>query len=454
MTLGSELDAAPAAVPGGANSTRSGSPDRSGTGARRGLQRGLRPGGLGGRSVAGVASQLVYGLSNFVLLATIAATSSDALVGAASIVYLQVLLWQSIARGLTGDALLMRSASLDRADRRAVLGGSLQVAALVAVPALLATSAIGSVTMDAVTGLVFAVSVVPVILHDTSRLGLIAIDRPARALVGDSTWLAVQVVAMVALALAGRLGVDTAVAAWGLGAFAGAAVNTLALRPALRPRSLRLFIDRTAGTRSSLVASNALAFLSRNVTYYLIGIVGGLATLGLVRRGLVPFAALTATFLGLVAVVTPALARAPESIPRVTRRFAFGCGVGAALWGVFVVTVSAAHVSWVQRVIGDDTAVIAWIAVALVAQGVAAAAIAGLRAGGWPRDNAWGVAAGLVVMVAIVWPMTGRFGATGGAAALAVGNAVEAACLSLALAHQLRRRATTHPWPSAVGTRG
>jgi len=425
--------------------------------------------GLGGRSLVGVASQVVYGLSNFVLLGVVAATGSDAVVGATALVYLLVLLWQSIGRGLTGDALLMRSSVLDHDDRRRVFGGALSVAVLVALPAALGTALLGKSSVGTATACIIAAAVVPVIVHDTTRLALIAVDRTARALLGDGVWLATQVLAMVVLGATHRLDVRSAFAAWGLGALCGAVTNLVALRPSWSAtasattgpdidaratraedpvagggplRATRLFLDRTAGTRLSLVLSNSLAFVSRNLTYSLIGLVGGLATLGVVRRGLVPFAALTATFLGLAAVFTPTLARAPATIGPVVRRLAAGCAAVAALWGATVIGASALGVSWIEQVIGDDTVLVAWLAAALVAQGVATAAVAGLRAAGRPRDNAWGVGVGLVIMVAAVWPLTSRFGAAGGAAALALGNAVEALFCAAALALALRHEAS------------
>lgn len=399
---------------------------------------------IGGRSLAGIVSQLLYGTSNFLLLGAVAVVAGDSVVGAFSLVYLQVLLWQAVSRAVTGDALLIHANEVGHSGDPTMSHGAVGLTGVIAVPAMVVTAVVGDVLLSWTAAVAFALSLLPVLVYDTSRFNLLARMEPRRAVVTDLVWLVVQGAAYGVAALTVGLTPTTAIVGWGVGALVAAVANWVwtDLQPSVA--ASRVFWVRSRPTRAGLVASNTLAFVSRNVTYYLIGIAGGLVTLGVVRRGLLPFAPLGAAFLGAASVMTASMSASGTAIGSRTARMAATCATIAVVWGAAAVA-AAATVPGLDQVLGSDLVVIALIAVSLVAQGVTAATFSALRACRRTAANAWSVGIGLLVMVAAAWPLTGRWGAAGGALALALGNLTEAA-VSAALVG----RALSHPPTPAV----
>lgn len=390
--------------------------------------------------LASAASQLVYGLSNFLLLATIAASASDVEMGAASLVYLHLLFWTAVARAASGEVLLIRHAQL-RAVPQA-FAGSYGGALLLGVLGAVATAALGTTSLSQGSPLVFAAALPMIVLHDVGRAAHLARRDPIRALRGDATWLGCQVVVMLLAAAVGALDTRSVIVAWAIGAACGAADNIRGLSLELTG-SWTAFSRLSAGIRRSLVATAATLFASRNLTYYLIGSIAGLAVLGDLRRALIPFAPLTAIFIGVSVAMIPTLSSGPRGLVRGAVTMSLALAAAASAWTIAAVAVTASGLPVVTDVIGDDERVVALLGGALVFQALSAGAVAGLRAGGAPRGQLWTVASGLVIMVSMVPVVVPRWGAAGGAASLMAGNAAE----GLGALFMLHRLRTADPSP-------
>lgn len=386
----------------------------------------------------GGASQIVYGLSNFMLMGAAAAVVSDETFGALSLVYLQVLLWMSIGRGLTGEAFLIRPELLTERSGR-VASGALRLTVLFGtVCAGLIASLHLVPALRAGAPMAFAVALPFAMLHDFGRAVHLAMRAPLVALLGDAIWLVTELVLLVVLWSRGDLSMAGIVLAWGAGALAGAAFNLVQARVAPRHGTISSFVDRVGEIVRGLVAAAAVTFTSRNLTYYLIGFVGGLAVLGDLRKALIAYAPLTAIFLGVSASVVPSLARHRQEVGhRITRLAVFSATL-AVLWTCMVLVASALGIEIVTRIIGDDEVVLVMLGAALVAQGVATAGVAGLRALARPRQHAVAVAVSLVVMACAGVVLTYALGAAGAAGALLIGNLLEAILLCAMLAQVIR----------------
>jgi hypothetical protein len=387
----------------------------------------------------GAASQVIYGLSNFALFAVISALGSADVLGAASLVYLQALLWMALARAITSEPLLLLPDLLDR--RRE---GSMNGAVAVAVWAALAAGGLTGLavlvpSLRVGVPMAFAVAVPAAVMHDFGRGVLLAERLPQRALQGDALWLVVQVIFTGLLAAAGALTVATAVLAWGAGALVSSSFNLLPSH--IRPTSTDAgrFLAEVRGLVPALAGASTVTFVSRNVTYYLIGFVGGVVVLGDLRRSLLVYAPLTALYLGVTASLVPWLARHRTDTGRQVLRLSLAFAGFSALWAIAATALTSAGIPWVSDVIGDDSAVTALLGAALVAQGVATSAVTGLRVLGRPHLQTTVVSASLVVMGLLAIVFTSSGGAKGGAAALAVGNSLEAV-LGMSAFMWIRRR--------------
>lgn len=377
-----------------------------------------------GHALVGAAGQVTYGLSNFLMLAAVALKADDAVFGAVSLVYLQLLFWTAVARALAGDVLVVRHASLGT-DRSADVGALLTGIAVAAIGSLM-TSLLLFTPLSEGWPTLFAVSIPLVVLHDCGRASLLARRTPALALRGDVAWLVTQALLTAAIFAAGLGSPSATIAAWAAGAAVGAAVN-LARRPRTFVGALSHFGELGRGIRIGLVSAAALMFASRNVVYYLFGSLAGLVVLGDLRRALIAFAPLSAIFVGVSVAMIPNLGSQANARRSGVIQLSLVLGALACLW-TLVATVSVGLGGGaVASLFGSDGRLTALLGLALVFQGINAGLVAGLRAAAAPRWQAWSIGIALLGMAGLSVALVPSFGALGAAWVLVAGNLIEAA---------------------------
>jgi O-antigen/teichoic acid export membrane protein len=258
-----------------------------------------------------VIDQGISSASSLLLVATVARSSDVGEFGAFSLVFLAYGLLLGAARAVGGDILLLRAeqqrANLER-DTRRLLGLALVIGSVGGiVGCLIAAGASGTLG-----GSLLAVgAVLPILmLQDALRYCLFAHRAPAQAAVNDLVWLAVQMIATVALLLAvPGAGAAAIILAWAAGAAAavGTGLRRARLTPTLRDVSAWFTQDRVRV--SSFFGDFAVWSASAYASFYLIALIGGVDAVAALRGAALLFSPLDALFLSLRVVTLPALAR-------------------------------------------------------------------------------------------------------------------------------------------------
>lgn len=393
---------------------------------------------------AAASSQLVYGLTNFVMLAVVASQGTDGEFGSVSLVYIHVLLWLAIARAASGDVLLIRQRQF-REEPTGLIAGAVVVAAAISCLGAVGTLLLGATVLADGWAPALAAALPVVAIYDTARAASFAAGSPRAALTSDLVWLFVEGGVLAMSLLAGGPTVAWAIGAWSMGSFAALATSLVRWGRGARIDLVR-FRHGSGGLVMGLVAGSTLLFASRNVTYYLIAWAGSIEELGEVRRALLPYGPLSAIFLGLGMALIPRLASSGAGMARLAARASSMLGALGMMWLVACLGFVHLDVPGIRRAIGTDEVLVLVLGIALVFQGAAVGGTAALRAMGRPAVQAWIMAVSLVCMATAVVALVPGLGARGGAVALALGNGVEGVgCVLAAQRLQARSVAVRAP---------
>ena len=380
-----------------------------------------------------VVDQGISSASNLLFVASVAHSSGVGEFGAFSLAYLVHGLALGSGRAIGGDILLLRAeqqpACLGR-DMRRLLGLVLALGVVAGLGACSIATWVGG-TFGA--SLLALGAVLPIVLlQDALRYCLIARRTPSLAAANDLIWLAVQVVATVALlGVVPEAGPGSIVLAWASGAAVALGVGLWQARltPSLRGASEWFTHDRARV--SSFFGDFAMHSGSTYASAYLIAGIGKVEDVAAVRGSILLFAPLDALFMAVRLVTLLALARSValgnSSLRRQARLVAvFSVGITLA-WGAGAVSLP----DWIGRaVLGASWEVVTPI---LVPMALAAAAKystlppqAGLRAMGATRSILSIRVTVTLVMFAGVIVGTYMAGALGAAIGLAIAYGMDA----------------------------
>lgn len=241
-------------------------------------------GATGGRRLfAAVAvDQAVCSLTNFALTLVALRTLNLAEFGAFSLVFGFLLAAVYIVRSLCIEPLVIEFALAAEPDRRRATSAAVGASLLLGMT-IVAGSALSFLMLTpaaAATVVLVAVLFVPLLIQDGLRHHWLSGGRAWRAAGNDFICLIVTTVALVVLSLLQIAAVPALVAAWSLGAAAGAAATTAALRVVPHPgKGMRWILEhRRIGlplAGSALVAQGA-----PRLCLAILGSVAGLAAVG------------------------------------------------------------------------------------------------------------------------------------------------------------------------------
>jgi O-antigen/teichoic acid export membrane protein len=290
-----------------------------------------------------VADQAVSSLSNLAVGVFVARSLGSAGFGAFSLVFLTYAFVLSGSRGLSTDPMLVRFSNVSvPAWRRAVSAAT--ATALVIGLVVGAACAVLGLAIPGLRGGLVALGACTwgLLLQDSCRFAFFAAGRPAAALVNDLLWGVLLVASLALLSVSDRTSVATTVLALGATATIAAVVALahLRVRPNLALVPHWLSDHRDLGTR--YLVENVAIGGARQIRFFVIGAVAGLAAVGAVRGGEIFMGPFLVLVMGVSQVAVPEAAQVLGRNPARLLRFCGALGsvaaAMAAAWGALVVT--------------------------------------------------------------------------------------------------------------------
>lgn len=381
----------------------------------------------------GIADQLLYSLTNFALTVLVARSVSAAQFGAFALVMAAYLTIVAVVRGLTSETLVVRLSAAEPGPwRRGAIAGN-GAAVVFGLLAGAGMVAFGILTHGSLASTAIAVGVAMpgLMVQDYLRFAALSCGRPAVALANDTVQAVVQFGLTGVLLAMSSSSPYLFVAAWGIGAHAGALVGLVALRLPIRPDRVMSWL-RDHGSFAARYAADDLAQQgSQQATTYVVAATAGLVDTGALRGAQTVFGPPSILNLGVQAAITPELVRIRQ---RSLRRLRVSVlMLGAALGGVGAVWAALAVLcphSVGVALFGSTWAharpLLIYFGIAQAANGTRVGAMAGLRS--LSAANRTLVARSIVLVLGLTFQVAGAVvdGARGVAIAVAVVSPIQA----------------------------
>lgn len=340
--------------------------------------------------MAGILDQLVFSFSNMVVTVVVARAVTASEFGAFALAMAVYLLFTVCVRGVSSEVLTARYSTAKLADWRSSAEASTGAAAALGLAAGAVLLPVALVVPSGPTGpsatfLALAVSLPGLALQDALRFAALAKGAPGHALVNDLSQLVIQVLAILLLIRLGDATPSAIVLAWGLSAYAAAAISVGTLK--LIPRVGRTFwwFKANGDLAFRFGIDNFINQGSGQSTSFLLAFISGLRDVGTLRAAQTAFRPTAILGLGVGVALVPELARSVATSRRQLMR-----DVRVLSWAL-----AGASASWAALLLltppdvgalflGDswDGAVplLGWLAIAQVANGFRFGPEAGLRA--------------------------------------------------------------------------
>lgn len=342
---------------------------------------------VAGRVSWGFADQGVSSLSNFLLGFLVARAVDTATFGAFSIAYTTYVVAVGVSRGAIAQPLVVRYSAADPRswrDASARAGGfALLIGIVVGSLCLVVGVIVGGVVGGALE--VLSLTMPGLLVQDTWRFAFFAAGRGQSAFVNDLVWLVVQIPALALVLIFGHNVAVAAILAWGGAGTVAALVGNLQAGFMLRPddptswlREHRVLIPRYVGEATASLTSSQLSF-------YAVGALATMATLGQLRAGQLLIGPILTVFIGLQLVAVPEAVRALAVSVWRLRRVCVVSGLAMALvsvaWGVALALAPEAPGRVLLRANWDPAhEVVLPLALGLAAASFSSGALIGLRA--------------------------------------------------------------------------
>jgi O-antigen/teichoic acid export membrane protein len=263
-----------------------------------------------GRLGWGIADQAVSSLTNFALGVAVARQVSTADLGAFFIVFTTYLVVLSLSRPVTTQPLLIRYSTVQEHEWREASRAATGTAAVIGVIAGGALVLVGWLIVGGPLGaglIPLGLALPGLVLQETWRGVFFAGSRGQHALLNDLIW-ALALLGLLSLLFA--LGVTTTpaiVGAWGASATIAAVAGIIQAKTVPSPRLAMSWYRRGKELSIPLLGDAAIRIGAHSLSWYLIGIIAGLAAVGALKG--------TQLLLGPtnVIVIGVALAAVPES---------------------------------------------------------------------------------------------------------------------------------------------
>jgi O-antigen/teichoic acid export membrane protein len=389
--------------------------------------------GVAGRLGWGLGDQLLSSVTNFLLGLLVARAVTPSELGAFSIAFAVFTLSLGAVRALCGEPLVVRYSSVPSDHWR----GGVKVAAGTAMTAGVVVG-VGCVVAHVIVGgalgsvlLIVGLALPFLLLQDVWRFAFFAAGRGAGALLNDAVWATAMLSGIALLAVLRASSVISLTMVWAVAGCVAAAVGTWQLRiwPS-RPSGAFGWLHQQRDLAPRFFAEFAISVGASNLTFFLIGALTGLATLGQVRAGQIALGPLNILFAAASLVTVPESVRllkeSPAQLVLGSRIISFGLAACALLWLGLVLLIPPD----IGRIIlganwRNARAIIAPLSIGALGYGLSFGAAAGLRALAAAKRS---LRARFVdALTALIFPLSGAVlnGATGAAWGYALAGLVK-----------------------------
>jgi hypothetical protein len=204
----------------------------------------------------------------------------------------------------------------------------------------------GSLLLSGATRLAFialGLTLPGLMLQDSWRYSFFAIDRGSQAFLNDSIWAVALLPALAFLRLTGNKDIFWFVLAWGITATVAAAVGPVQARVVPRLAGIHQWVSRHRDLGLRFAAENTSSGAAGQLRIYGIGLMLGLAAVGVVQAANTLMGPLTILFLAMSLVAIPEGARivrrSPQRLPLFCVLISAGEVALALSWGVVLLIV-------------------------------------------------------------------------------------------------------------------
>jgi O-antigen/teichoic acid export membrane protein len=386
------------------------------------------------RVAVGVADQVAYSLSNFLLSIFVASQSSVVEFGIFSLAYASFLVVLSLNRGLTGDPVLILASGTEGVPaQERIVRVSFGMSAMLGTGTACLLLLLGAATkgQPLASSVLFGFSVVcfSFFVQDFLRHAAFARGRPGVALISDSTVLAVEIFLFVILVSSGQPTIFLLIVGFGLAGIAGslAFLVCMPIKPLFR-RGGGCFPRRM---RFKLCLDHVSTQLSQQGVIFWIGALAGVSASGGFRAAQTIFLPPATLMSGVQAALMPELVRSAQSSPGSYRRV-------VSLAALMMTLVAASYFSFAflfSPIVGPllfgeswglAQQLIVFLGVASVASAVTNVSVIGLRAIGETGRALAARYAGILITHGSLFPALLMFGLEGAGWALAVAGPLQA----------------------------
>ena len=265
-----------------------------------------------GRRVGwGIADQTASSLTNFALGIVVASQTTTASFGAFSLAFVTYLLVLNVGRAIVTLPLMIRYSGLDAGVPhdavRAGSGTGLAVGVASGVVCVGVGIVVGGPFGAALFGL--GIGLPGLILQDTWRFAFFAGGRDRSAFVNDIVWVAVLVPAFAVLIANGARDAMPFIVAWGGAASVAAGAGVVQSGVIPDPTRAMAWVRRHSDFIPQFTLETGARMGSSQLTYYVIGLVGGLVVVGAIRAGELVLGAFNVLFQGIHLIALPEGAR-------------------------------------------------------------------------------------------------------------------------------------------------
>ena len=290
----------------------------------------------------GVADQAMSSLTNFAVSIYVVHVLGAVQFGAFSLAYVTYSFALTASRGLATDPLMVRFSGTDLPTWRRAAAGSTGTAAAVGIVSAVCVLAAAAVLGGAVRGafLALGLTLPGLLLQDSWRYSFFALGRGGRAFLNDTIWAVILLPALVVLRVTGNRDVFWFVFVWGAAACVAAAAGPLQARLMPRLTGAREWLSRHRDLGPRYFAEGASFSAATQLRTYGIGIILGLAAVGIVQAVTTVMGPITILFLGMSMVAIPeaarVLRRAPRHLPMFCVLISIGLAVAGVVWAVVI----------------------------------------------------------------------------------------------------------------------
>jgi O-antigen/teichoic acid export membrane protein len=288
----------------------------------------------------GVADQGMSSLTNFAVSIYVVHVLGVVQFGAFSLAYVTYGFALNASRGLATDPLIVRFSGTDLPTWRRAVASCTGTATLVGLSTGVCVLAAAGILNgpSRASFLALGLTLPGLLLQDSWRYSFFALGRGSQAFLNDTVWGATLLAALVFLRMIHSVNVFWFVFAWGATAAIAAAAGSLQARvvPRLSGAWGWLWRHRDLGPR--YLAEGTSISAAFQLRTYGIGLILGLAAVGIVQASTTLMGPITILFSGMSLVAIPEAARVLRGLPRRLPSFCvlISAGLAAAslVWGV------------------------------------------------------------------------------------------------------------------------